>query len=49
MRVKVVVACEECKHRNYTLSKNKQEHPERLEVKKFCPNCGKHTIHRETR
>jgi len=49
MRVKVVVECEVCKSRNYTLSKNRKEHPERLEVKKFCPRCGTHTIHRETR
>ena len=49
MREKVVLACEICKSRNYTLSKNRREHPERLEVKKFCPTCGKHTIHRETR
>ncbi|WP_264993320.1 50S ribosomal protein L33, partial [Mycobacterium montefiorense] len=22
---------------------------DRLELKKFCPNCGKHQAHRETR
>ncbi|MSC08259.1 50S ribosomal protein L33, partial [Lactobacillus rhamnosus] len=23
--------------------------PDRLELKKFCPRCGKQTVHRETR
>ncbi|MGB3663362.1 50S ribosomal protein L33, partial [Mycolicibacter algericus] len=23
--------------------------PDRLELKKFCPNCGKHQSHRESR
>ena len=23
--------------------------PDRLEVKKFCPRCNKHTLHKETR
>ncbi len=49
MRVKVIVECEQCHSRNYTLSKNKQEHPERLVVKKYCPKCNEHTLHRESR
>ena len=23
--------------------------PDRLEIKKFCPNCGKHQAHKESR
>ncbi|MFL6286883.1 MAG: 50S ribosomal protein L33, partial [Actinomycetes bacterium] len=23
--------------------------PDRLELKKFCPNCGKHQAHKESR
>ena len=49
MRIKIVLECEECHARNYTQSKNKQEHPERIQVKKFCPRCNRHTIHRESR
>jgi len=49
MRVQVVLECSECKIRNYTVYKNKELHPERLEYKKFCKQCNKHTIHRETR
>ncbi|RIK06699.1 MAG: 50S ribosomal protein L33 [Acidobacteria bacterium] len=45
----ITMACEDCKHRNYTTKKNKQNNRERLELKKFCPNCGSHTLHKETR
>ncbi len=33
----------------YTTSKNKQNSPDRLEVKKYNPFLRRHTIHRETR
>ncbi|QHT61090.1 50S ribosomal protein L33 [Paenibacillus lycopersici] len=49
MRVTVTLACTECGDRNYTTSKNKRNHPERLEVRKYCPRLKKVTIHRETR
>jgi large subunit ribosomal protein L33 len=29
--------------------KNKKKHPDRVEYKKYCPFCGKHTTHKETR
>ncbi|MFM7340632.1 MAG: 50S ribosomal protein L33, partial [Bacteroidota bacterium] len=29
--------------------KNKQNHPERLEIKKYNPFLRRHTLHRETR
>ncbi len=49
MRDKVILACTECKRRNYTTKKNKRLHPERMEVKKYCPFCNKHILHRETK
>lgn len=49
IRTKVVLACTECGDRNYTTTKNKKEHPERMEVKKYCPRLRRHTIHRETK
>ena len=49
MRVKVTLACTDCKQRNYDKMKNKQNNPERLEMKKYCPFCRKHTLHRETK
>jgi large subunit ribosomal protein L33 len=49
MRDKVILACNECKQRNYNIAKNKRKHPDRLEHKKYCRFCQKHTPHRETR
>jgi large subunit ribosomal protein L33 len=45
----VTLACTECKRRNYTTTKNKKNNPDRLEVRKYCPWCRRHTAHRETR
>ncbi|MBN1164819.1 MAG: 50S ribosomal protein L33 [Candidatus Krumholzibacteriota bacterium] len=49
MRDLVILACSKCKNRNYTTNKNKRLHPDRLEQKKYCRCCGKHTLHKETR
>ena len=49
MRVKVTLACTECKQRNYNTVKNKKNTPDRLELNKYCPFCRKHPLHRETK
>jgi large subunit ribosomal protein L33 len=49
MRDQITLACNECKRRNYISSKNKRLHPDRVEFKKYCRFCRKHTPHRETR
>ncbi|MBN1884923.1 MAG: 50S ribosomal protein L33 [Candidatus Krumholzibacteriota bacterium] len=49
MRELVILACTDCKNRNYTTTKNKRKHPDRLEHRKYCRTCGKHTVHKETR
>ncbi|MBP3953391.1 50S ribosomal protein L33 [Bacillus suaedae] len=49
MRKKVVLACEDCQTRNYTTEKNGQTQVNRIEARKFCKNCQKHTLHRETK
>ena len=49
MRVKVVLICEECLSRNYTTTKNDSKKNERIELKKYCKNCNKYTIHKESR
>ncbi len=49
MRQLVILACSDCKNRNYTTSKNKQKTPDRLEMKKYCKFCKKHTTHKETK
>ena len=49
VRPKITLACQECKHRNYITKKNRRNDPDRLELKKYCPNCRCHRPHRETR
>ena len=49
MTVKITLACTEYKQRNYNTTKNKKNNPERLEMKKHCRFCNKHTVHRETK
>lgn len=49
MRVKITLACSECKQRNYDTMKNKKNDPDRLELNKYCRFCRKHTLHKETK
>ena len=49
MRVKVTLACTDCKERNYSTTKNKKTNPDRIELKKYCPRCATHTVHKETK
>jgi large subunit ribosomal protein L33 len=49
VRPTITMACNECKRRNYTTVKNKRNNPDRVELRKFCRWCGRHTSHRETR
>ncbi len=39
--------CQDCKRKNYSTTKNKRRTPDKLELKKFCSSCRKHTVHRE--
>lgn len=43
----VTMVCTECKHEIRPTSKNKKNTTERLEVKKHCPNCNRHTVFKE--
>jgi large subunit ribosomal protein L33 len=49
VREKITLACTECKRRNYESKKSKRNTPDRVELKKYCRWCGRHTVHRETR
>ena len=49
VRTRVVLACGECKQRNYNTNKNKKNTPDRIELSKYCPFCKKHTDHKETK
>ncbi len=49
MRTKITLECTECKNRNYDNMKEKKNTPERVELKKYCKFCKKHTVHKETK
>jgi large subunit ribosomal protein L33 len=49
MRVRVTMACQECKRRNYNTMKNKRNDPERIELNKYCKWCDTVTVHKETK
>lgn len=47
MRVKFTYRCSKCKMENYIDKKNKTEHPDKMEVMKFCARCNTRTKHIE--
>jgi len=49
VRVIITLACNECKSRNYATTKNKRNDPDRIELRKYCKACRKHTVHREAK
>ena len=49
MREIITLECTVCKRRNYSTKKDKKKTPGRLELKKYCRFCRKHTPHRETK
>ena len=49
VRTKITLACTECKQRNYNTTKDKKNHPDRMEIKKYCKFCRTHTVHKETK
>ncbi|WP_026836312.1 50S ribosomal protein L33 [Limisalsivibrio acetivorans] len=49
MRDKIILACTECKRRNYSTTKNKKTMTGKLELKKYCKWDRKHTLHKETK
>jgi large subunit ribosomal protein L33 len=56
IRLNITLECTNCpQNKNkrfpgisrYTTQKNRRNTPNRLELKKFCPHCLTHTIHKE--
>lgn len=45
----VKLACGDCKRINYHAKKNTRQVERKLEFKKFCGWCRKHTVHKEAR
>jgi len=48
-RIIIQLKCDECKNKNYSTTKNKVNTKKKIEIKKYCPACGKHTKHKETK
>jgi large subunit ribosomal protein L33 len=48
-RVIIHLACDDCKERTYTTTKNKKNDSQRLELKKYCPRCRAHKLYREVK
>lgn len=51
MRVQVILRCEEgeCGRSSYHTTKNKTTVPSRMQLKKYCKWCKRHTLHKETK
>ncbi|MFV0499358.1 MAG: 50S ribosomal protein L33 [Bacilli bacterium] len=49
MRKKIILVCSECLSRNYSIYKSNTAVNDRLEIKKYCSRCNKHTLHKETK
>jgi large subunit ribosomal protein L33 len=49
MRDIILLSCKECKNRNYAVTKNKKNQAGKLEIKKYCKFCNRHTPHKETK
>ncbi len=47
-RSRVSLACSECNTRNYQTTR-KQDHKGQISLKKYCPTCKRHTVHKETK
>ena len=46
-RQRKTLVCSECNEENYRTVKNIKNTTDRLELKKYCKRCQKHTIHKE--
>ncbi len=49
MREIINLQCTECKRKNYSSTRNKKTQTEKLELKKYCPFCRKHVLHKEVK
>ena len=58
VRITITLECTECRTNTnkrspcvsrYTTQKNRRNTTGRMELKKFCPHCNKHTVHKETK
>lgn len=48
-RTIITLACSDCRERNYVSEKNQRNDTNRLELRKYCPRCRAHKVHKEVR
>ncbi|MDD5884802.1 MAG: 50S ribosomal protein L33 [Erysipelotrichaceae bacterium] len=48
-RDQVILACSECGEHNYITTRNKRNHPNKMETMKYCSRCKKETLHKEAK
>jgi large subunit ribosomal protein L33 len=48
-RIIISLECTECRRRNYSTMKNRRNTPEKINLKKYCAHCRRHTEHKETK
>ena len=50
-KIIIILACAECKRRNYTFKKNRKKGvpQKKLEIKKYCKFCRAQTVHKQTK
>ena len=47
-RIDISLVCTECESRNYKTTRKKEKEGQ-LQLKKHCPKCKRHTLHKETK
>jgi large subunit ribosomal protein L33 len=47
MRDLIKLTCSQCGRPNYVTDKNKRTMTQKLEIKKYCPVCRGHHVHKE--
>jgi len=56
VRILITLECIDCRSNNnkrspgvsrYLTKKNRRNTPERIQLKKYCPNCNSQTLHKE--
>jgi len=48
-RVSISLACTVCQSRNYRTTRARRVGAKAIELKKYCPKCNAHTLHKETK
>jgi len=47
-RIGITLVCSECESRNYKTTRKAQQQGQ-LTLKKHCPKCNRHTVHKESK